>query len=234
MPYRWDCDSIKPTVEETMSIEERIAKLERDNRISRLIAFGLAFATVSALGYSFRPLAIAADRPSDGDFNVIRAQAIEIMNVRGVPAVHISSKGIEVFEPGKHLQQAIVSPTGIIVHDESGSVDLSGRGIVVTTTKAPLVRAYRDADDNFTRAIAASDKANLDRLSDIAARAYGKLLDDQLHAVVIGQNGSVGGKVVVYNAFGKRVASVQPSDTNEGLISVANVDGEMKKVLEPH
>jgi hypothetical protein len=95
---------------------------------------------------------------------------------------------------------------------------------------AKLVLAYREAQTKYKNADPASARA----LWQDAMNRYVKMSTDTTTIAALGALGdNLGGQVAVYNPFGKLVAEIQSNKLNEGMIGVANVNGDMKNFLSP-
>jgi hypothetical protein len=219
-----------------MNIEERLAKLERGSRAWRRMALALALIIVVCLICSQATHEARSQTTSSGlasasqsgqTLDQIRAKSLEIVDDKGQRVALLtgtSDGGAVLFVSAReHFGSAylMLGPDGPKwrIVGEGGAIFLSHRGIAIRSDESV---AWRQSE-------ALAKKIELGTLSAEEAAQVGKL---QIPAAVeIGTTTLGGGFVSVYNPLGKRVASMQSSNTNSGVVTVHDVNGEVSNIL---
>lgn len=215
-----------------MSLEERIARLERTNHCWRWLA--LALASVLSLTLSCQPQGgVPASAPAGATpagqvaantiHEKLRARSLEVVDERGqtlglldCPAAGRVSLQLSASQgPGVTLG-ADEQEGFALIHNPEVLGMLNRYGLIISHTD---FRTQRQAKQNLDKE-RRGEKLSLEDLEPVGRGSV---------RIGIGETG--GGTVYVHNALGKQVVSVQSSKTNEGLVTVHDVNGNLKNAL---
>lgn len=221
-----------------MTIEERLERLERENRRWRVVVVcltALVAAFVSCTQSPTGPAAGAAQGRDSAPPGVLRATALEIVTEKGAMVAFLGGD-----EGGSTL--SLGSPDAFAPHIRVSSRDNESR----------LQLFGRDGDvfiDHSSFTILSENPVKQRRREEwIKARiARGENIDrksredeefekanSESHGVAhIGMTDQRGGQIDVCNAFGKVVVSAESSKTNQGLVIVNDVNGVFSNALGP-
>jgi len=185
-----------------MNVEDRLTKLERENRNWRRVAFGLVVLVGASLcctqgtqtpSVSASTSSALADASQSGrTLDTIRVRKLEIVNSKGEIVVTLSSLG-------------------------------EGDGFVLVEGKDGDLTWLRDGYISLKRKN--GDETNL-MGGHVALQKKG---DKDLIHISCGEGG--GGIIEVYNPYGKVAVSVQSNKTNQGAVYVHDVSGEISNML---
>jgi len=230
-----------------MNIEQRLSKLESENRTWRFVAIFLVVIIAILSNYASDPgsrlplsppSASAADVPAETSAKNLRVQEITIVNERGEDVGSVGAGGGRVpriifRNPENDLQKIVLSPSGLTAYSELAITNISPGIMNMSALNSELVRDYRGAAERRDRALEGDLKAFAD-LTRVADNKFAKMLADVTPSIVLaGGEGPSGGEIRIYNPLAKCVVSIQSSKTNEGWVGVADVNGKMTRVLTP-
>jgi hypothetical protein len=221
-----------------MSMEDRLAKIERESRTWRRIALVLALLIGASLSCTqsnqgppaspSTPAASAQVSQADGILEVVRTRELQIVNDAGetVAGVEGTAKGGRLYvyaDDGDIKSQLVVeaAPNKIrlIIRDRDSIVSLGTEDITVSAFEGdPLIIAKLRAGQLLTEDEAAKVKEQLFRAP----------------AVKIACTHDRSGIIEVANPAGKVAASIQcDKDDQGGRVNVNDVAGELGNSLAP-
>jgi hypothetical protein len=212
-----------------MSIEDRLAKIERESRAWRRIALALALLIGASLSCTqsnqgppaspSTPSALAEASQSGRTLDTIRARKLEIVNDVGETVALLAdgpTGGFLEIEAGDKKSYVIIAS----LPNEMGLMVSGPDGYVLVSPQNLAVMAFDDAQRRETERLSRKQRDG-ETLTD-AEREKLKAPP----AVNIGRGEGSGGMINIANQFGKVVASLQCNKKNEGMLMVFDVNGE--------
>ena len=129
-----------------MTIEERLSRLERENRRLRAVAGALIFVLTAGLGLGMAMLACNSSHPLVAPSDVLRAKRLEIVNEKGTPVVVLQadSRGYGRFVTSDDAGTQLVQ---LASTDDGGTVAVTNRRGQI---RAALGITKQDAGSVFT------------------------------------------------------------------------------------
>jgi hypothetical protein len=222
-----------------MSLEERINRLERENRHWRLLALGLA----GLMGFWLSCAAEIEPKSAPG---------------AGMTEETLSEQGDKVFENIRTRALTVVNENGevmvsLIASGSYSQLNMSGKTHKLRLSAGSMGEGLEDdAEISLTgedgKTYIGHDSISLKALDPIEERKRNQLMakvlkgytltdadrelfkDDEPNTIFI-SSVNRGGIIDVHNPFGKVVVSIQSNKTNEGAVYVNDVAGKTKKFL---
>lgn len=216
-----------------MNLEERITRLERQNRNWRFLALGLA----GLMGFwlsctaEIEPKSAPAGTTKDEETNSNQGDKIhELLRTRALAIVNEDGKmltGLMAF--GSYTQLTMKGGR----HELSLSADENDVQISLTGEDG---KTYIGHDAIYLKALDPIEERKRKQIMEQAAKGYKitqadrELFKDKEPTIAISSSNR-GGIIDVHNPFGEVVVSIQSNKSNEGAVYVHDVAGNVKKSL---
>ena len=227
-----------------MTIDERIAKLEHQNRTWRRVALGSAL-TIGALlvwsngligpaVHSLSTVAQAAEEDAAEEGRVyekVRLRSLEIVNEQGETVVDISGGfgggALTIWSDDRNGSLSLYALSAdepvLWVKSEEGTVELTDRVINVI----PADHRKRARKSELIEKL-----GNGQNLTEDERRWFqNESVEDP--AVTIGFGKQGGGVIDVCNPLDEKVVSIQSNKNNDGAVYVNDVNGDFGNALVP-
>jgi hypothetical protein len=232
-----------------MSIEERIARLENENRRWRWATIGLAFALVLLASSSCdeRSKTNSPDLSSANPPDVMRTRCLEILDAKGQKSLVLG----DVADEGSRHPVLVIGgkgkgSVGVTVDEDGASIllmDTSGeeRAYISAGKEGGQFAIHNHKSDPLVRIIETKEGGSVS-VFDSEGRPSGglvgtnaggglALLDKGRPKVMLSVNAGGGGAIEVCNGAGISVGKLLCDKKNCGMVAVCDFDGQPKNGL---
>ena len=241
-----------------MSLEERLARLERANRWWRWVAIGAVLAFMASLScqpdYGNRPFggtspASAQGFDPDRVYGKVRANDFELVGASGKTLAKLfqnegSGPTLALYrdeKPIAMLAQAAEGGATLSFSDSEGNqavniADARGEGGIITLNgsggnQVAYVGAARGGGGIITLNGSGGNQVTYIGTAGLGDGMMTLNTSDGKQAVILSTGEGGGGIVSLFNVLGNRVASLQADKTNKGALYICDVNGSPKSVV---
>jgi hypothetical protein len=219
-----------------MTIEERIERLERENRRWRRVAMYLMALLAASFVCTRLPSGLLAGAAEGNDSpGKVKATAFELVTQKGdlIAFLGGDEKGATLYLGGA---DAFAPKAYLSSRDNASALRLEGPDGFTVINQTSLSNFSEDPVKKRRRE--EWIKARIARGEDIQHKSREdeefEKANSETHGIAhIGMTDQRGGEIDVCNTFGKVVVSAESSKTNQGLVIVNDVNGMISNALGP-